>query len=206
MITISANQVNSVAQAITGLDLDDKDIRRAFHQALGRSVTKAKSRIARDIAKECNIPLKAVRRRVFLFKEKHSNKSIYTTKTTKMVEMGVIWIGLNDIAYSHFGKARQAGDDVIVAGKYKVQDAEIFDEYNRRKLTKSEKRKEGIDKSTRTYRDFSYQKIVDVFSGKEAMYSIDDKARALANNLLPYYVQDEFNENFERILRYVFKK
>lgn len=166
MITVSANQANSVAQAITGLSLDDKEIRKAFHTALGRAVLRAKNRLARDIAKELNLPLKIVRRRLLLYNRK---KGEFEQK---------IWAGIDDISYEYLGKPRQLPDDEVIVKGLRITNAYID----------------------------SDNKVRSVFSDNVLKFEISEKAREILEKLTPYYVNEEFNKNFEQILRHKFTK
>ena len=113
MISISTTKSNGIAEAITGLSLADTSIKRVFFQSLGRSVSRAKNMVAKEIAIELKLPIKTIRRRLLMFQQKSSSSQDIK-----------IWAGLNDIPIGYLGKAKQLDDDVLVKG-VKVNNAYI---------------------------------------------------------------------------------
>jgi len=105
MISVSGTKTNDIAKAIAGLSLKDKTVRRVFYSSMGRSITRAKSRIAKDLASELKLPIKVIRKRLLLYKKKTSDGQDYK-----------IWAGLNDIPLGALGNLKKVGKDVVVRG------------------------------------------------------------------------------------------
>lgn len=164
MLTISQSKVDSISKSLVNLDSTSKEVRKAFNVALGRATLRAKNRIAKEIAQELKLPLKAVRRRLLLFKAQ-KNKDIK------------IWAGIDSIPFGYFGKGRQVGDSVVVKN-FKVDDAYIS--------------KSG--------------KIKDAYTNEVKRLPVDIDISKILEQRLPYYVESEFEKQFEQILRYKFKK
>lgn len=162
MISISTNKANDIAKAITGLTLADKEIKKAFYTALGRTVIRVKNRLAKDIADETAIPLKVIRKRLLLYKKQQNKEQ-------------KIWAGLNDIPLHYLGNPKQVGEDVVVKG-IKADDAYISGKHVKLR-----------------------------FSEEVATYKVSGNIDSLINQRLPYYLDVEFQKNFEQILRYKFK-
>ena len=102
-ISISRADSESIAQAVAGLSMQSKKVQSCFYTAIGRAISRSRNRVAHDIAKELELPLKEIRRRV---------------KSYKMPARGEakFWCGLNGIPFDSTGKPTQRGNDVEIKG------------------------------------------------------------------------------------------
>ncbi|WP_100551083.1 hypothetical protein [Caedibacter taeniospiralis] len=103
-ISISKAEAFAIADAIGGIKATEKELGNAYHQSIGRAVNYANKRVTREIASRLDIPLKLLRKRLFVFKQ-DSHKGSYK-----------IWAGLNDLPLDGLGRPKQVGIDVLVKG------------------------------------------------------------------------------------------
>ena len=80
-ISISKVEAFAIADAIGGIKATEKELGNAYHQSMGRAVNYANKRVTREIASRLDIPLKLIRKRLFVFK-RDSLRWIRQTKTS----------------------------------------------------------------------------------------------------------------------------
>ncbi|MCF6777605.1 hypothetical protein L3V83_13630 [Thiotrichales bacterium 19X7-9] len=103
-ISISDQEAMSIAEAINDIQATEKQIKNAYHQSVGKAVRLSSNRVAHDIANQLDIPLKLIRKRIFVY------KTIVTKGSWK------IWAGLNDLPIDKLGRPKRIGADVVVKG------------------------------------------------------------------------------------------
>ncbi len=103
-ISISKSEAFAIADAIGGIQATEKELANAYHQSIGRAVNYANKRVTHEIASRLDIPLKLLRKRLFVFKQADQNRTYK------------VWAGLNDLPLDALGKPRKSGADVIVKG------------------------------------------------------------------------------------------
>lgn len=198
MSSLNINKANSIAQAITGLETDDDEIKRIFRQCFSGTAKRMRSLIAKDLEELFQLPKKGVRRRVY-----------YKYKVFAGDGEWDLWVGVNDIPLSYFGKLYQIGDDVRVplksGGYFEAKNAFVQTSGSDRKYTKAEKRKAGIDKSKRVYHQIEQPRVIYKDTLEEARYKVKREAIDHINRVIPYYFEKEFYRAFEGMLKQRYK-
>jgi len=94
-MTTTTVQVNGLDEVIASLGGMDDRTRRAVSRALNGTIKWASTQVARDVAKEHDIPVRAVK-----------GYRVFTDRATKRNLSGQVWIGIAPVKSGYIGKGR----------------------------------------------------------------------------------------------------